>query len=730
MSYNHQSFLKMIGIEDDEPKELSQTEAMVEAAPEEEQQESQVEYEQESSEPIDTASLNQAIEEAISEPTEIYRAATDENYRSAVVEKTEVISLMSRVSQLSRISRVEATEVFTQVENSMDEIVEDVSTGLSDLSLDGTRPTVAFDYKENDAPAEEASGTAHFDYDKDLGDCRLVVLDGKANAKAFHLANLPLRIGRDPENELVIDESNISRFHAEIRRRDDDLIIVDLGSTNGVKVNGLLASEQILHSHDILQIGDLSLEFLGSGELSKGIVRAVVEQTPDKDSKTITPQIAKKKKRTKLLAAGLVIFAIGYYLVTNSAELKKQAQEKSIQVFQEQVESSVTDLRTALERDAKKSITEIPAEEVKKSFIDRVSQSALSNFIPSELKQQIQSVPPEIIRVLLEDPKIIASAAVGGVDKEGFEVALRTRLNALVVQKRYSDALMLTQFLLRFKPNDQSLTSAAEKLTSLVAVTAANQPVDGITKDERQQIDNYLSDYQKRVEGDISKGRIASAIQFAKLVHERILLLVQKDARFEKVGKIEAANWEEKIKNLEKMQIDSQRRQAQAKIANQDADRLLRSIKTNLDMANTSQARNEIDEFIKKYPNHSSTREVSALRQEMQRALQITFATVKSNIERFIQAESYEAAWQELYRYLDMAPSNSEAEQLKEIIEKKTTPKAMQYYNQARVFEFEADDLIAAEQYYKRSLDVADPRGELSKKANRRYLEVRRKTIQ
>ena len=50
------------------------------------------------------------------------------------------------------------------------------------------------------------------------------------------------RFGRLPENDLVIADPNVSRRHAEIRPVGPDFVIVDLGSTNGTKVNGATVS--------------------------------------------------------------------------------------------------------------------------------------------------------------------------------------------------------------------------------------------------------------------------------------------------------------------------------------------------------------------------------------------------------------------------------------------------------------------------------------------------------
>ena len=46
------------------------------------------------------------------------------------------------------------------------------------------------------------------------------------------------RIGRGSETDLRIDDPGISRNHAELRRSGGDVTIVDLGSTNGVVIDG------------------------------------------------------------------------------------------------------------------------------------------------------------------------------------------------------------------------------------------------------------------------------------------------------------------------------------------------------------------------------------------------------------------------------------------------------------------------------------------------------------
>lgn len=45
-------------------------------------------------------------------------------------------------------------------------------------------------------------------------------------------------IGRSPDSDFVIDDRTVSRHHATIRKESDFWILVDIGSTNGTRVNG------------------------------------------------------------------------------------------------------------------------------------------------------------------------------------------------------------------------------------------------------------------------------------------------------------------------------------------------------------------------------------------------------------------------------------------------------------------------------------------------------------
>jgi hypothetical protein len=69
-------------------------------------------------------------------------------------------------------------------------------------------------------------------------------------------------IGRSRGCEIVLADANVSRRHAEIRPRGDGWTIADLGSTNGVVVNGVRVERaQALRAGDRIEIGTTVLTF-------------------------------------------------------------------------------------------------------------------------------------------------------------------------------------------------------------------------------------------------------------------------------------------------------------------------------------------------------------------------------------------------------------------------------------------------------------------------------------
>jgi hypothetical protein len=73
-----------------------------------------------------------------------------------------------------------------------------------------------------------------------------------------------LTIGRLPESNIVLADPNVSRSHAEIRPRGLGYVLVDLGSTNGSRVNGVRVGEHVLVDGDELAFGGTRMRFEAS----------------------------------------------------------------------------------------------------------------------------------------------------------------------------------------------------------------------------------------------------------------------------------------------------------------------------------------------------------------------------------------------------------------------------------------------------------------------------------
>jgi ABC transport system ATP-binding/permease protein len=83
------------------------------------------------------------------------------------------------------------------------------------------------------------------------------------------LAGERLAIGRDPSNDVVLPDPNVSRFHAEVLVRDDVIELRDLGSRNGTRLNGSLVLRAMLEPGGQIGIGPYQLVFDGESFVAR-----------------------------------------------------------------------------------------------------------------------------------------------------------------------------------------------------------------------------------------------------------------------------------------------------------------------------------------------------------------------------------------------------------------------------------------------------------------------------
>jgi DNA-binding NtrC family response regulator len=89
---------------------------------------------------------------------------------------------------------------------------------------------------------------------------QLVQLNG-ADPGRRHDLGQSLRIGKAPDNEVVLDHPTVSRNHLVIRRQGDRFLVQDLDSTNGTFIDGAQIREGFLRAGALLEVGDIQLRF-------------------------------------------------------------------------------------------------------------------------------------------------------------------------------------------------------------------------------------------------------------------------------------------------------------------------------------------------------------------------------------------------------------------------------------------------------------------------------------
>jgi pSer/pThr/pTyr-binding forkhead associated (FHA) protein len=89
----------------------------------------------------------------------------------------------------------------------------------------------------------------------------LRVLDGADRGEVFDEIEPPVTIGREEGNSVKLNDERISRFHLKIQEDQGKLVLTDLESTNGTRVNGEDTQLRILRYGDVIALGRSVLLF-------------------------------------------------------------------------------------------------------------------------------------------------------------------------------------------------------------------------------------------------------------------------------------------------------------------------------------------------------------------------------------------------------------------------------------------------------------------------------------
>ncbi len=172
------------------------------------------------------------------------------------------------------------------------------------LQVDSAADTVADTAPASGLPQTADAATAMIAAPAEVvTPARLVMTSPPAPGAEFALSNARVRIGRAEDLDVWVNHRSISREHAQILREAGAFRIVDMGSANGVRVNGQDVQQSPIRPGDVVELGQVRFRFVGEGETYAFEADRTIQVEPVQIQ-------AKGSKAPWILAIGLVLVAV------------------------------------------------------------------------------------------------------------------------------------------------------------------------------------------------------------------------------------------------------------------------------------------------------------------------------------------------------------------------------------------------------------------------------------
>jgi pSer/pThr/pTyr-binding forkhead associated (FHA) protein len=176
----------------------------------------------------------------------------------------------------------------------------------------------------------------------------LTILSGPESGVVYKLMGQTISVGRDAENDVVLQDIKASRKHATMQFIDGSYLIKDLGSQNGILINGKQTTEGILKPGDQLVIGSTLLRFGSPQSASLALINSAPPfPNPLTFSSTKTRKPANPDQKPKFIpwVIGALVIILGFLFLQNPTAKKKKFNIND----DEAVESQIEDISTSNE---------------------------------------------------------------------------------------------------------------------------------------------------------------------------------------------------------------------------------------------------------------------------------------------------------------------------------------------------------------------------------------------
>lgn len=184
---------------------------------------------------------------------------------------------------------------------------------------------------------------------------QLITLSGPYKDKIFSLDKDQLSVGRSKENEIVLVDDLVSRKHARFYKQGLEYYVEDLGSGNGVKVNGKkITKPMALLSADVVEIGNSSFRFMAINpnlqdvvginkpkEETKSVQKIYKDEEIEKIEKSYGFGKVKTNKKNLIIIGALIFGLVLFFVYLGSEEEAPVApKEEVVEEVVEEVEKA------------------------------------------------------------------------------------------------------------------------------------------------------------------------------------------------------------------------------------------------------------------------------------------------------------------------------------------------------------------------------------------------------
>ena len=97
---------------------------------------------------------------------------------------------------------------------------------------------------------------------------RLIAKSPEFAGQVFELNGTKMTVGRADDNSIPIPHPSVSSHHAELKMEGGDYRLVDLGSTNGTRVNDERSTDTMLRNQDLVMFGNILLTYQTENAMS------------------------------------------------------------------------------------------------------------------------------------------------------------------------------------------------------------------------------------------------------------------------------------------------------------------------------------------------------------------------------------------------------------------------------------------------------------------------------